>query len=425
MDKYTKIIQFKTVLDNSSAKVVEKKLSNITDAIKTPLSEMSKGFFSNFKKETQSTVDELNKQIESLNDKYRMIKSQKGLVEERMKSAEGYEDFVQAKEASEKIEQLKEEISNLSLSEDNEELIKEKKNEIKEQQKIVDKFEKNSKDFGQLMDALYDNSKLDEQLEELEESLLETNSELRLEREKRELEKRTVDWRATGANLQNAIGTMLDKITSSLTGIATELVQGVLEEIQNMASYSLSTTLKINQNARDLALQYGLTDVQTYAYSKVKEEMGISSEEDVWLMTPAQQERFAERIGYYSGQYEKLTNKKFFESYEKFQARFNDLKQEVQMKLIEFFVTNEDDIMFALETSTKVLGSILDLISSMNFSESKSSLSDMINNYSTSNKNTNIKVDTTFNGVSVNDQMKLRQIGNELNRTLINQLDNA
>jgi len=221
----------------------------------------------------------------------------------------------------------------------------------------------------------------------------------------------------------------MDDIKTSAISYITGLIENAIGEIQNMASYSLSTTLKINQDARDLALQYGLTDAQVYAYSKVKDEMGITSEEDVWLMTPAQRERFAQRIGYYSGEYDKLANEGFFQSYEKFQAAFNDFKQDIQMKVVEFFMNNEDTIMECLETGVDLLGKLLqavEFISKLSGGNSQQqSLSDIINNYSSGNKNTNIKVDTTFNGVSLTDQAKLRDIGNELNRTLLSQIENS
>ena len=225
---------------------------------------------------------------------------------------------------------------------------------------------------------------------------------------------------------QKSIQFIKDMGTSAIDFIS-GLAENAIKEIKNMASYSLSTTLTINQEARDLALQYGFSDAQTYAYSKVSEEMGIKSEEDVWLMTPAQRERFAERIGYYSGEYDKLANKGFFESYERFQAKFTDFKNDVQMKVVEFFTQNEDLITTSLDMGVQILGKILDVVSWISKlqsgGETRSSLNDIINNYTNGNKNTNIKIDNTFNDVSLNDQIRLRNIGNELNRTLLNQIE--
>lgn len=230
-----------------------------------------------------------------------------------------------------------------------------------------------------------------------------------------------------GESLGSALSNVIDKIADKLKNLFTSSIQ----ELKEMSSYSLSTSLTVNREARDMALQYGLSDKENYAYAKTSKEMGISSVEDLYYLTPAQQERFAERIGYYSGKYEELANKDFFRQYEEYMATMSDFKEDLKMSIVQFIVENKDTIMNVMNFLMKATEAIMNTIAGIarflsvkpTEAQTSSAISDSINNYSNSSKVTTVKVDNSFNGISLNDQTTISQSVQRANEQLIQALN--
>lgn len=228
-----------------------------------------------------------------------------------------------------------------------------------------------------------------------------------------------------------AIINSFEKITESIKDFFKDAFNDAKNIISEMASYDLSNSLVINPIAREQALKYGLNSAQNYAFSQVQQEMGISSEEDLIWMNENQRERFAERIGYYTDKYNELANKGFFETWQNFQISWQEFKTEFAMDIAEFFVENKDEIMTVMKSLMKFMESMLKIVSDIaNFfgtntrsdTERLNATSDIINNYRTNtanNKNTNIKIDNTFNNVSKEDQTWLQNAGNMTYEQLI------
>ena len=234
-----------------------------------------------------------------------------------------------------------------------------------------------------------------------------------------------------GESLGNALSNQISKWTDSLKNFLIGERDSVLSEFKDLASYSLSTSLKVNQSARDMALEYGLSDKENYAYAKTSKEMGISSVEDLYYLTPAQQERFAERIGYYSGKYEELANKDFFRNYEEYMATMSDFKEDLKMSIVQFIVENKDTIMnvmnFLMKATEVIMNTIAGIARFLSVkpteAQTSSAISDSINNYSNSSKVTTVKVDNSFNGISLNDQTTISQSVQRANEQLIQALN--
>lgn len=210
-----------------------------------------------------------------------------------------------------------------------------------------------------------------------------------------------------------------------------KIISDSIKELKNMSQYSLSTTYTVNRSIRDQMLMYGLSEAQNYAFDRVKKEMGITGFDDLALLTPVQQERFAERIGYFSGKYEELANRDFFRKYEEYVASMNDFKEELRMSIIQFIVDNKDTIiavmnflMKALEFIMKTIQGISNLLR-VNPTEtlSNAAVSDIINNNSNTSKVTTVKVDNSFNGISLKDQSSISNAVQRANEQLIQALN--
>ena len=226
-----------------------------------------------------------------------------------------------------------------------------------------------------------------------------------------------------GSKIQDAF----KKLASKIGDFFKSMFKDALNTITEMASYDLQNSLFMNTEAREQALTYGLSNAQNYALSQVKEEMGISSDEDLMWMNDAQQEKFAERIGYYTDKYDTLNQSGFFKTWQDFQYSWKEFKTEFAMEIATFFVENKDTIkstlkalMEVLKGLTKVIEFIVKQFGGSNertATEKAAATMDIINNYSGStydnnnSKNTNIKIDNTFNNVAKTDQTWLSNAG--------------
>src|SRR5690554_2669226 len=145
--------------------------------------------------------------------------------------------------------------------------------------------------------------------------------------------------------IKDKLGNILESIGDALTDFLKDTFNTAKERIFDMASYDLQNSLFTNSSAREQALKYGIMDpAQNYALSQVMGELGMSpeSEEDLMFMNPAQQEKFAERMGYWSGKYTELANKDFFRTVQEFQLEWSEFKYGMELGMIEFFMQNKD-----------------------------------------------------------------------------------
>lgn len=241
------------------------------------------------------------------------------------------------------------------------------------------------------------------------------------------------DWDKIGEKVGKKITKGLESLLDGFMEYI-DILKGSLDKFSEMSKFSLETSLTINSDIRDQALQYGLNDAQNYALSKTQEIMGISSEEDMYTMTPAQQERFADLIGKYTSQYQEIADKDLFSTYEEYQKEMQDFKDELQMEVIEFFANNKDTIISVMDFLMNVLSDILGVITwinnflngdnSINTKETSALVSDVIDSYTvSSSRTTNVKIDNSFSNISPNEQSQYINAGKRVNEQLIAVLD--
>jgi hypothetical protein len=150
-------------------------------------------------------------------------------------------------------------------------------------------------------------------------------------------------------------------------------------------------------------------------------ELGMQSEEDLMLMNPAQHEKFAERIGYWSGKYTELADKDFFNIVQTFQLEWNEFKSDFQLSIIEFFIENKNTIKTVLtglitfmQVTITTLGSILDFLQiSQTSSQRTAYTNELIRQYSTDQSSTTVNINNTLNPASqvLTDKAMLAQAG--------------
>jgi hypothetical protein len=199
----------------------------------------------------------------------------------------------------------------------------------------------------------------------------------------------------------SAFKNISDAISSFLKDVFDEAKERVLD----MATYDLSNSLITNSAAREQALQYGIMDpAQNYALSQTMNQLGMSSQEDLMFMNDKQQEKFAERMGYWSGKYTELANKDFFNTMQRFSIEFDEFKTDFQLDFIEFFIQNKDTLINFMELGmqfmkfiTTAIGSLLKYIGSPRTDGARTALTnDIIRQYSTSNAQTNVNINNNL-----------------------------
>lgn len=222
--------------------------------------------------------------------------------------------------------------------------------------------------------------------------------------------------------IKDKLSNMLKSIGDALTDFLKDTFEAAKERVLDMASYDLENSLFTNSSAREQALKYGIADpAQNYALSQVMSELGMSSEEDLMFMNPAQQEKFAERMGYWSSKYTELANKDFFRTVQEFQLEWSEFKYGMELGMIEFFMQNKDTIKQVMEAgiqfmegTLKLLGSILDFLQiSRSDSQRNAASMEIVRNYIGGTKMTNVNINNTLNPSSqvLTDKQMLSQAG--------------
>lgn len=215
-----------------------------------------------------------------------------------------------------------------------------------------------------------------------------------------------------GKNVAKELTNVFDNAWDSLKN----LLSDSWKEFQNMLDYS---TLA-NARTRELAFTYGFTGSQAYGYDKALSAMGMSNIEDLYFAEDWQKEKFYDIMTKNAECYEELYDSGFFQDSMDFQYEMQELKQEMMLEIVQFFMDNKDLIksgMMAILDLNKfvisALGWIVKYLGSgeRSSSERLAASSDIINSYSSSNRNTSVKIDNTFNNVAKEDQTWLSNAG--------------
>ena len=215
-----------------------------------------------------------------------------------------------------------------------------------------------------------------------------------------------------GKNVAKELTNVFDNAWDSLKN----LLSDSWKEFQNMLDYS---TLA-NARTRELAFTYGFTGSQAYGYDKALSVMGMGDIEDLYFAEDWQKEKFYDIMTKNAERYQELYDSGFFQDSMDFQYEMQELKQEMMLEIVQFFMDNKDLIksgmMAMLDLSKFVISALGWIVKYLGDGERSSSerlaaSSDIINSYSSSNRNTSVKIDNTFNNVAKEDQTWLSNAG--------------
>lgn len=201
------------------------------------------------------------------------------------------------------------------------------------------------------------------------------------------------DWRA---GLMEVANKFLEKLG--------QLVSDALDELDTISDYSRLS----NAHTRQLAFTYGFSGAQAYGYDKAMSLMGYESMEDLMYANAKEQKMFRELFTNYTDKYNKLYDSGFFDTLVEYNVEMNEFQEELKMEVVQFIMENKDlihdgmeAIMFIAKYTLHIVSFMGDILQAINpFKSYKSSTtsatsSDVIKNYTTSNKS--VKVDNTFN----------------------------
>lgn len=226
-------------------------------------------------------------------------------------------------------------------------------------------------------------------------------------------------------SLKSLTKTIKSEISDGLKKISNNFLDGLKstfkeawKELDNMLDYSRLS----NAKTRELAFTYGFSGSEAYGFEKAKSIMGIESDEDLMYLTGNQSSKFQELMSKYTEKYSELYDSGFFDSYEDFQYEMEDLKQELMMEVVEFFIENKDTIKTGFKAALeffkitmKALEWIVDLLggdTGMSDSERAAITSDIINQSSVSNSSSkNVTQNNTYNNVGSEDREWLANAG--------------
>jgi len=424
--EFTKSIPIKFTINSKN---VDKRITEFRSAF----SEVAASFTDNLLGTTtfKSKLIQLKKDFQDLTEKRQQLLSRRKNLRDS--------DIVSAyDELNNTLEELQS-ISEDKRTEEQNKQLKEITQKIESLKQLRERYNMEGTSGYAESDELFE--KLDE-LKEVQDELIQTTQDIRdNQKETKGVQEKAAsgdkfDWsgkfKSSTKNLMNGVANTLSKAITDLGITIKKSLKNAYDEFKKMSSYSLSTSLTLNNEAREQALMYGLSDAQNYALTKAMEEMGKNvSVEDLYWMTPDQQERFSERIGYWSGKYNELANKDAFKKFEKAQKEIEDVQNDLRMWVVSFIADNKDIIIDALQFTADALKVLLEVVAfianALSVRKSKEAMiSDTINNYATNNNNssnTNVQISNTYNGISADNVAKLRKAGNETNNQLIQALN--
>ena len=328
------------------------------------------------------------------------------------------------------LEKLKEQVSDLGLStifkEDSEEyqkLLSEVSNLNRKQER--DKFIEDTKEKLELLKqmGLGDTKEYQDLKKQVKKSEKEKNQDEALENLKNK-------FKEAGQVVKEFGTEKLKKLGDTLSSFFKSLFSEAIKSIKEMNSYN-SQGLHFSKDARDQQLEWGFSDSENYAVSKLAKEKNLSYEDFIsGELNPKQEEYYKKMLAEYSKNYELMKSsgalEKMSESYEVFEK----FKDEFKQTIMKFIVENGDTIMTVLKGLMQAALGILKFVSgifsafsdgSEDDSTVSSNVSNLINQGVTNNNHTNTcTFNNTINNANkgITNQTQLSQLAGQNGRVL-------
>lgn len=148
-------------------------------------------------------------------------------------------------------------------------------------------------------------------------------------------------------------------VAAEVIKIGKKILDNAKQMIDTVASYSVSSSYKVNSSAREQMLTYGLSESQNYAFTQTKQLMGITSDEDLFWMNSNQKQMFSELMQKEMEMYDKMNSNGTLEGFQEMQIDLAVLKQEFYANVVKFIADNKDMILSVMEGTLTTLSAIL------------------------------------------------------------------
>ncbi len=165
----------------------------------------------------------------------------------------------------------------------------------------------------------------------------------------------------------NSISSLAKEATLSITAMVVKEVIKLTEKIytnvkktiDDVASYSISSSYKVNSQAREQMLTYGLSESQNYAFTQTKSLMGITSDEDLFWMNDNQRAMFTSLMEKETEIYDKMLSNGTLEGFQEMQIDMAILKQEFYAEIVKFVSDNKELILNTMDVTVSALTGLL------------------------------------------------------------------
>lgn len=216
-----------------------------------------------------------------------------------------------------------------------------------------------------------------------------------------------------------------------LKSVFKDVISTIASELKEtgIASYNTGSTLFTNATAREQQMKYGLSNSSNYALTKTMEMLNMKSDDDLVYMNETQKEAFNSLLDRYKGWYEQLESTGAMVKLQQAQLEFKMFKQELSMKLLNWFADHKEAIFTLLEVAMNVLEFIAQAVEGIlsifgkSTTSSRNALGNSDTYLSNTNSNININVNNTNNAsANLNSKAELDSSLTSANSNLVKQI---
>ena len=168
-----------------------------------------------------------------------------------------------------------------------------------------------------------------------------------------------------GLSFVSVMGYAVSKVADFLEETFIDAVKNAWAELQEIATYDLSSSTTYNSAAYKLATSYGMTGAEAYAFQNAMEKTGtdLSTVWEALSVMPELRTAFLEYYETYLESYEE--NQELAESVQEFTKAWDDFKNDLMMEVMEWFSDNKAVILATLEAIESFLSGILTITGSI------------------------------------------------------------
>lgn len=152
-----------------------------------------------------------------------------------------------------------------------------------------------------------------------------------------------------GTSAAIGVASLMSKVGDAILKYLGDIYEKAKEMISDISLYSgMANTF--SKEATNMALEYGLTGKEAYAWTEALKDVGFSDLTDYiengWAATKQTQDRLEELLNTYRESYDK--NKSMSASFENFKKEWEDIKTKFGIEIINFFSENKSLIKEAM-----------------------------------------------------------------------------